>query len=219
MKGLMHRAAAVAAACASLLAAPAAQAALNIGGLSLDEAGFADTLVSSTGVFTTSSGTLANALTDGSLSTWALSTTPGAKVVLGFTDRVLVNGTGNDLALFERGHEAYEYSQEGFDSFNVTINGITRLYFTTETTTIVDDYNVNMTAVDLSFFGVADGATVSQVEIGLDYNTRGSLPQLQLVAGINTVAAVPEPATVLMTLAGLGLVGGIARRRQRAAGA
>lgn len=219
MKGLMHRAAAVAAACASLLAAPAAQAALNIGGLSLDEAGFADTLVSSTGVFTTSSGTLANALTDGSLSTWARSTTPGAKVVLGFTDRVLVNGTGNDLALFERGHEAYEYSQEGFDSFNVTINGITRLYFTTETTTIVDDYNVNMTAVDLSFFGVADGATVSQVEIGLDYNTRGSLPQLQLVAGINTVAAVPEPATVLMTLAGLGLVGGIARRRQRAAGA
>lgn len=219
MTGLMHRAAAVAAACAALLAAPAAQAALNIGGLTLDEAGFADTLVSSTGVFTTSSGTLAEALTDGSLSTWAMSTTPGAKVVLGFTDRVLVNGAGNDLALFERGHEAYEYSQEGFDSFNITINGITRLYFTTETTTIIDDYNVNMTAVDLSFFGVADGATVSQVEIGLDYNTRGSLPQLQLVAGINTVAAVPEPATVLMSLAGLAVVGGIARRRQRVAAA
>ena len=74
MTGLMHRAAAVAAACAALMAAPAAQAALNIGGLSLDEAGFADTLVSSTGVFTTSSGTLADALTDGSLSTWAMST-------------------------------------------------------------------------------------------------------------------------------------------------
>ncbi|WP_046112563.1 PEP-CTERM sorting domain-containing protein [Aquincola tertiaricarbonis] len=218
MRGLVHRAAAVAAACAALLAAPAAQA-LDIGGLSLDEAGFADTLVSSTGVFTTSSGTLADALTDGSLSTWAMSTTAGAKVVLGFTDRVLVNGAGNDLALFERGHEAYEYSQEGFDSFNVTINGITRLYFTTETTTIIDDYNVNMTTVDLSFFGVAEGATVSQVQIGLDYNTRGSLPQLQLVAGINTVAAVPEPATVLMTLAGLGVVGVFARRRQRAAAA
>lgn len=210
---MMKQALLRAAACAAVLAAPAAHA-LDIGGLSLDEAGFADTLISSTGDFTTSSGTLATALTDNSLSTWAMSMTPGAKVVLGFTDRLLVNGAGNDLALFERGHEAYEYSQEGFDSFNVTINGITRQYFTTETTTIVDDYNVNMTLVDLDFFGVAAGATVSRIEIGMDFDTRGSRPQLQLVAGINTVSAVPEPGTVAMSLAGLGLLGLVARRRR-----
>lgn len=202
-----------AAACAALLAAPAAHA-LDIAGLSLDEAGFADTLISSTGVFTTSGGSVAEALTDKSLSTWAMSMTPGAKVVLGFTDRLVVNGEGNDLALFERGHEAYEYSQEGFDSFNITINGITRQYFTTETTTIVDDYNVNMTMVDLQFFGLAPGATISQIEIGMDFDTRGSRPQLQLVAGINTIPAVPEPGTVAMSLAGLALLGAVVRRRR-----
>ncbi|WP_348753313.1 PEP-CTERM sorting domain-containing protein [uncultured Aquincola sp.] len=200
---------------AALLAAPAAHA-LDIGGLQLDEAAFADTLVASSGVYTTSGGSLTEVLTDKSLSSWAMSMTPGAYVTLGFTDRLLVNGAGNDLALFERGHEAYEYSQEGFDSFNITINGITRQYFTTETTTIVDDYNVNMTMVDLSFFGVAEGATVSQVKIGMDFDTRGSRPQLQLVAGINTVAAVPEPGTVALSLAGLAVLGGVARRRRRA---
>lgn len=196
-----------------LAALPAAQA-LQIGGLTLAEAGFADTLIASQGVYTTSGGSLAQALTDHSLSTWARSATPGAFVVLGFSDNRVVNGAGNDIALFEQGHEAYEYSQEGFDSFNITINGITRTYFTTETTTIVDDHNVNMTSLDLSFFGIAEGASIDRLQIGMDYVTRDSLPQLMLVAAIHSVAApVPEPAAWALMLAGLGAVG--ARRWRR----
>src|SRR6218665_526487 len=192
-----------------------AHAQLQIGGLTFAPDSYADTLISSVGSFTVSSGTLESALTDKDLSTWATSMTPGAKVVLGFTDNRVVNGPGDDIALFEVGHEAYEYSQEGFDSFNITINGVTRLYFTTETTTIIDDYNVNMTRLDLSHFGVAAGATIDRIEIGMDYDTRGSRPQLQLVAAINSITApVPEPETYALMLLGLAGVATAARRRK-----
>lgn len=201
---MLHRWMATAALAAAL---PAAQA-LTIGGLTLDEQGFADTLIASSGVYSTQGGTLAQALTDRNLASWAMSTTPGAYVVLGFSDNRVVNGAGNDIVLFEVGREAYEYSQEGFDSFVVTINGISRPYFTTETTTIIDDRNVNMTALDLSFFGIAPGATIDRLQIGMDYVTRESLPQLQLVAAINSVAApVPEPGAALLMLGGLAALG------------
>ena len=71
------------------------------------------------------------------------------------------------------GHLAVEYSHEGFDSFKVTTNGITRTDFTTKTTTVIDDHNVNMTTLDLSFFGPAAAATVDQIEIGMDSTPEG----------------------------------------------
>jgi len=200
---------------AAFVAAPAAHAGLTIGGITFADDSFADQLLASSGVYTTSGGSLAAVLTDTSLASWAMSTSPGAFVTLAFNDNLVVNGAGNDIALFERGHEAYEYSQEGFDSFNITINGITRLYFTTETTTIVDDHNVNMTMLDLSFFGIAEGATIDRLQIGMDYDTRGSLPQLMLVGAIHSVTAVPEPATWASMLLGMLGLGGIAWRRGR----
>jgi hypothetical protein len=195
--------------------APAAQAdTLSIGGLTLSSEGFADTLFSATGAFSTNATSVAQALTDHDLATWVQSTTPGAGVVLGFSQGRVRNGPGDDLALFEVGHEAYEYSQEGFDSLWVEINGVRRLYFTTETTTIVDDHNVNMTRLDLSHFGLADGASIDRLAIGLDYNTRGSLPQLELVAAIHPLAApVPEPSQAALLLGGALL---LARRWLRA---
>lgn len=203
-----------------LVSAQGAHATLQIGGITFADDSYADSLISSSGVFTVTGTSLQAALTDKDLSTWVSSMTPGAKVVLGFTNNVIVNGAGDDLALFEVGHEAYEYSQEGFDSFNVTINGITRTYFTTETTTIVDDHNVNMTTLDLSFFGIAAGATVNKIEIGMDFDTRGSRPQLQLVAAIHSmpVSAVPEPHSYALMLAGLCSLAWVVRRRAATAG-
>ncbi|WP_077035713.1 PEP-CTERM sorting domain-containing protein [Pelomonas sp. KK5] len=207
----------LAAAAGLLIAASGAHAALSIGGLTFADDSYADQLVASTGIYTVNGPSLAAALTDKDLSTWATSMTPGASVTLRFTDNSVVNGAGDDLALFEVGHEAYEYSQEGFDSFNVTINGITRTYFTTETTTIVDDHNVNMTTLDLSFFGIAAGASVNEIQIGMDFDTRGSRPQLQLVAAIHSGAAtaVPEPQSFAMLAAGLGVLACAARRRSQ----
>lgn len=208
---------------AGLLAAAtfgAAAQTLDVGGLSLDPLGFADVLISSSGSFTTNAGpvSLAQALTDHQLSTWVQSSSAGASVVLGFTDNRVRNDSGDDIALFEVGHEAYEYSQEGFDSLWITINGVRRLYFTTETTTLVDDHNVNMTRLDLDHFGLAAGATIDQLQIGLDYNTRGSLPQLQLVAAIHSVAApVPEPASAALLLGGGLLLAGLRAPGLRAA--
>ena len=191
---------------------------LEIGGLSLDSRSFADQLISSSGSFSTHAASLALALTDHSLATWVQATSAGdstaSSIVLGFSDNRLVNGTGDDLVLFEVGHEAYEYSQEGFDSLWVTLNGQTRLYFTTETTTTVDDHNVNMTRIDLSHFGLAAGVVLNRVQIGLGYDTRGSLPQLQLVAAMNSVAApVPEPASLLLMAAGGLLLAGTRRHK------
>lgn len=202
---------------AGLLACGGAAAqTLEIGGLTLQRQGFADQWISGSGSFTTNASSPAAALTDADLATWVRSDTPGASVVLAFTDNRVVNGVGDDIALFEVGHEAYEYSQEGFDSLWVTINGQTRLYFTTETTTIVDDHNVNMTRLDLSHFGLAAGAQIDRIQIGLDYDTRGSLPQLQLVAAIHSVAApVPEASSWALMLAGLGSLLGVARWRRR----
>ena len=205
---------------------------MTVGGRTFVDNSYADTVISSFGVFTTSGGTLAQVLGDSGpagLTTWASSATPGASVTLGFTDNTVVNGLGDDLALFEVGHYAFEYSQDSFDTFKVTINGITRNYFVSETTTIVTlandsdaQYNVNMTTLDLSSFGLAPGATISQVQIGLDYITinqnpaPASTPQLMMAAAINSgpIAAVPEPATWMSLFAGLGVVGAVARRRR-----
>lgn len=193
---------------------------LEIGGLTLHSQSFADQLISSSGSFSTNAASLASALTDHSLATWVQATSAGdstaSSIVLGFSDNRLVNGAGDDLVLFEVGHEAYEYSQEGFDSLWITVNGQTRLYFTTETTTAVDDHNVNMTRIDLSHFGLAAGVVLDSVQIGLGYDTRGSLPQLQLVAAMNSVAApVPEPASLLLMAAGGLLLAAMQRRRAR----
>ena len=72
----------------------------TIGGIDFDDDAFADTLISSAGSFTTAGGSLATVLTDKSAGSYAFSFDRVAYAELGFTDNVVTNGPGADLAIF-----------------------------------------------------------------------------------------------------------------------
>jgi hypothetical protein len=187
------------------LAGPAS-ASMTVGGYTFDNNAFVDSLISSSGSFSTSGGSLSSVLTDTDAGTFAFSWTPGASVNLGFTDNVLVNGTGSDLVLFETGVP---------DTFKVTLNGITNNYLTTYTGYSAGGWNLNAVAVNLDDFGIASGATLSSVLLGLDYDGGGTVPSLSLVGALNSSSsAVPIPAAVW--LLGSGLVGLVGLRKKLA---
>lgn len=87
----------------STLAASAASASVSVGGFTFDNNAFVDSLLSSSGSYTVSGGTLSSVLTDTDVGTFAFSFDPGAFLNLGFTDNVAINGAGNDIVLFELG--------------------------------------------------------------------------------------------------------------------
>jgi hypothetical protein len=83
-------------------------------------------------------------------------------------------------------------------------------------------YWVSLTP-DRSFYGsmpIGSPAPLSNYAIGDNYNnwvSTGSAPSVGIrVDASPTVATVPEPETYAMFLAGLGLMGGFARRRNQA---
>ena len=86
----------------------------------------------------------------------------------------------------------------GFD-----ISGVTGKAFASLTNG--DTAKSSLYSIDL-----ATGAATLSGAFGIGGNTAIAPPLLDI-----TVAAVPEPATVAMMIAGLAVVGGIARRRQR----
>ena len=188
----------------------ASKAAIIIGGFSFDDNAFADTLISSSGTFTTSGGTLNSVLTDKNPGTFAYSFTPSAFVELGFTDNLLVNGSGADLVLFELGD---------VDALKVSIGGVIRTYATAFTGQTAGGFNLNAVGIDLNDFGIANGATLNSIVIGMDIeNARGTVPSLSLAGALNTVAprhSVPDSGSSI----GLLLVGSLAlagmRRRLR----
>jgi len=156
---------------------------------------------------TTIGGTLAAVTTDTSVDSYVFLPTgkssSSVALTLGFVSGSLVNGAGDDLVLFEIGAP---------DNFSVTIGG-TNLDLATSDTGFQnsDPAQLNAVAIDLSAFGVANGAVVTQVTVG--FNAGGATFAL---AGALAPSMSPVPVPAAVWLFGSGLLGlaGFARRRK-----
>jgi len=151
----------------------------------------------------TTGGTLAGVTTDQSVDTYAqlpsTATAGSITLTLGFASNTLVNGALNDLVLFDIGSP---------DAFTVTINNQTMTALTADTGLKTSaNAQLNAAVIDLSSFGVADGAAVSSIDIGL---TRGGAS----FALAGTISSVPVPAAVWLFGSGLLGLAGVARRKR-----
>jgi hypothetical protein len=170
-----------------------------IGGLNITS--FADSLISSSGDFVTSGGTLEAVLTDHDPGTGAFSRSPGAYVQLGFSNPI-VNRSGYDLALFELGTP---------DTFNLslTLGGTTIEYPTSYTGFSIGRYYLNVAQINLDDFGLPMDALVDQIVVGMDLlSIYGNRPSLTLAGALDPV---PVPGAVW--LLGSGLLGLVIRGR------
>ncbi|MBD2180467.1 PEP-CTERM sorting domain-containing protein [Planktothrix sp. FACHB-1355] len=194
-----------------------ANAATFVAGYTFDDNAFSDSLLSFSGDYTISGGSLEQVLTDSDLTTYAFSFSPDAYVNLGFTDNFLVNGAGDDLVLFELGiPDTFEVS--------LTVGGITNSYTSSNTGFQAAGYNVNALSINLDDFGVAAGGLLSNVVVGLGIQTiSGTVPSLAVVGALNSApvggsTSVPEPGSAMAFLA-LGAFGAtsVLKRKQHQA--
>lgn len=157
---------------------------------------------------TTIGGTLAGVTTDATVDSYVFLPTGTASssiaLTLGFASGSLVNGAGDDLVLFEIGTP---------DPFSVTIGGTNNPALATTDTGFLTggSAQLNAVAIDLSAFGIADGAAVTQITVGL--NAGGATFALA-GALAPTMSPVPVPAAVWLFGSGLLGLAGFARRRK-----
>ena len=193
-----------------------------VAGYDFQDSAFADSVISSSGIYAavTSSATynpasaaqLQAAVTGSSVTKYAIAIPPtggtvaGANIKLGFTDNYLVNGDGNDLALFELGTPS---------TFAVTIGVTTINYSSVHTffTTVINGETtpINMVQIDLSLFGVAPNTQLSNILIGMGIGS--SVPSLTVVGALHSAPvnqSVPDAGSTISMLGaafvGLGLL-------------
>jgi len=193
-----------------LLAAGSAQADFTVGGVNFDDLAGADTLISSVGSYTTAGGSLAAVLTDNTAETWAYSGAPGDYVELGFTDNFLVNGAGNDLAVFEIGLPV------DLVPVSLTVGGATVTktpVWTGFQVTTYGTYNLNLAVWDLTAdFGLAAGALLDSIVVVMaDVPGANPAQTIGFVGALNS-CPVPVPGAVLLGMLGLSYAGMKLRR-------
>jgi len=130
-------------------------------------------------------------------------------VQLGFTDNRVINGPGADLAFFEIGFPdsspiavalAPSMNPADFRVYDVVATGF---QLSTQFQAI------NVARVDLSDFGLAEGAVLDSITVGLyarlavPGNPEGLPPDFTAVGALNS-AAVPEPVTAALLSSALG---------------
>ncbi len=173
---------------------------LIVGGLTFQDNAFADEVINSGGSLTTfafdvpNAGTLPEVLTDTDTATFVIGGT-NAFVELGFVDNLVINGNGNDLAIFEQGGLA--------DSFLLKINNITLQVDTSFTGEFASDgREINVGLVDLDDYGILSGGSISSIFLDLEQITDAP-PAISLVGALNSDSVVPEPSTCVLSLIGL----------------
>ena len=198
--------------CLVLVLATGATADVVIGGITFDDTAFADELISSAGTWTIlgDGANLEDVLLGSDITNGAFPEPVDAlvdNVVLGFTDNVIWNGPGDDVALFEYGNV------EDWAAVSITVGGIAQTYQSIDTGQDVfirraGPYNLNVIKVDLDDFGVPAGAALNMLQIlPLPDGSAGTTFTLNTIGAIH----IPEPAPLL--LVAIGLLYSAGRRR------
>jgi hypothetical protein len=119
------------------------------------------------------------AVVGSNITDWVSLRTSEARLTLGFSDLIAVDGPGDDLAIVERFATA---------PMDVTINGITQSYISQP-----HGGDVNFVPVDLADFGVAQASTF----------TIASNSILNDTAAAAVINYVPEPSTLVLAAVGI----------------
>ncbi len=182
-----------------------ANATIIVGGLAFTDNAFADTLVSSTGNFTLGGAPdLQTAVVGSNTADYAFSFDTGANLVLKFADNNVVNGAGNDLAVFELG------TPDSFD-LGISVGGTTHFYSTVDTGFTGGGFSLNVAQINLDDFGVAANGLVNTIQVFSETNTVNSTTPSYTAFGALNSSSVPEPTSMLL---GLPMVGWFLNHRR-----